>query len=126
MVRGIVVRGDDVSVSRAAVTGFALLLHEFATNAVKYGALSSPSGDLDLECLNRGDVLELIWTERGGPSVVPASTEGFGTKLGKLTIEKQFGGEIIRLWHSDGLVIRLSVPRGNRLPDLSWIGRMST
>ena len=114
--RRVTTRGCDLGVSRAAITGFSLVVHEFATNAAKYGALSSDTGYLDLECIDRGVLLELIWTERGGPPVVETTAEGFGTKLAKLTIEKQFGGEILREWHPDGLVIHLVVPKDQLEP----------
>ncbi|WP_077966472.1 PAS domain S-box protein [Ensifer adhaerens] len=109
--RRITTRGSDLDISRAAITGFSLVVHEFATNAAKYGALSTDTGYLDLECIDQGGALELIWTERGGPSVSETEAEGFGTKLAKLTIERQFGGKILRQWHPDGLVIRLTVPK---------------
>lgn len=114
--RRVTTRGCDLGVSRAAITGFSLVVHEFATNAAKYGALSTDTGYLDLDCIDRGASLELIWTERGGPPVVETTAEGFGTKLAKLTIEKQFGGEILREWHPDGLVIHLVVPKDRLEP----------
>lgn len=105
-------RGSDLPVSSNAMTGFALVVHEFVTNAAKYGALSTDTGYVDLECRDYGDTLELVWIERGGPSVTPADKEGFGTRLARTTIEGQFGGEIVRQWHPEGLVIRLIVPKG--------------
>ncbi|HEV7323326.1 MAG TPA: PAS domain S-box protein [Ensifer sp.] len=109
--RRVTTRGCDFPVSPSAITGFSLVVHELATNAAKYGALSTDAGHLDLETIDHGETLEFVWTERGGPTVAPSDTEGFGTKLAKLTIEKQFGGEIRRKWHSEGLVIQLIVPR---------------
>ncbi len=109
------VKGADVQISGSVVTSFALLLHEFATNAAKYGALSDPEGVVDISCQDDGTQFVLIWTERGGPSVDRKTDgDGFGTLLGKATVEKQFGGEIVREWNPDGLSIRLSVAR-NRL-----------
>ncbi|MDW9697854.1 hypothetical protein GOC40_29375 [Sinorhizobium meliloti] len=105
-------RGSDLPVSSNAMTGFALVVHEFVTNAAKYGALSTDTGYVDLECRDYGDTLELVWIERGGPSVTPADKEGFGTRLARTTIEGQFGGEIVRQWHPEGLEIRLIVPKG--------------
>ncbi|MDF1631539.1 PAS domain S-box protein [Mycoplana sp. MJR14] len=110
----VVIRGCDVSVSNSALTGLALVVHEFATNAAKYGALSTNSGRIDIECFDRGETLELVWTERDGPAVVEAGTEGFGTTLGQLTLEKQFRGKIVRIWDPQGLILRLIVPK-NRL-----------
>ncbi|MGE6784484.1 PAS domain S-box protein [Ensifer adhaerens] len=110
-VRRITTRGCDPAVSPSAITGFSLVVHELATNAAKYGALSSDPGRLDLEAIDHGDTIELVWIERGGPTVERSETEGFGTKLAKLTIEQHFGGEIQRQWLSEGLVIRLNVPK---------------
>ncbi len=107
----VVIRGCDVSVSNSALTGLALVVHEFATNAAKYGALSTNSGRIDIECFDRGETLELVWTERDGPAVVEAGTEGFGTTLGQLTLEKQFRGKIVRIWDPQGLILRLIVPK---------------
>lgn len=101
--------GADVDVSGAAVTGFALLFHEFATNAAKYGALSVPQGSVEITCDSDGATFVLTWTERGGPRVVhPQDGEGFGTFLGRATVRGQFGGEISRDWRPEGLFIRLS------------------
>jgi two-component sensor histidine kinase len=104
-------RGSDLPISSNAMTGFALVVHEFVTNAAKYGALSTDTGYVDLECRDCGDMLELVWVERGGPAVTPAGKEGFGTRLARTTIEGQFGGDIVRQWHPEGLVIRLNVPK---------------
>lgn len=107
--------GSDVELSGAAVTSFALLLHEFATNAAKYGALSSPDGTVDVRCEEAGDMLVLTWTETGGPRVERSvDGDGFGSILGQATVRRQLDGEISREWKPEGLIIRLSVAR-NRL-----------
>lgn len=107
--------GPDVDLSGAAVTSFALLLHEFATNAAKYGALSSPDGTVDIRCDEAGDMLVLTWTETGGPCVERSvDGDGFGSILGQATVRRQLDGEISREWKPEGLIIRLSVAR-NRL-----------
>jgi PAS domain S-box-containing protein len=107
-----VIAGPDISISGSAVTSFALLLHEFATNAAKYGALSVPEGIVDISCHEQGGEFVLRWTERDGPPVLRQTDgEGFGTVLGKATVRNQLGGEIIRDWKPEGLSIRLSVSR---------------
>jgi PAS domain S-box-containing protein len=110
--------GADVELSGAAVTSFALLLHEFATNAAKYGALSSPEGAVDVRCDEVGDNIVLTWTETGGP-VVERSVDGdgFGSILGRATVRGQFGGEISREWRPEGLIIRLTVSRDRLITD---------
>ena len=67
--RRIVINGPDVSVSAALAASIALLLHEFATNAAKYGALSTATGHVDITCADTNDLVTLTWTERGGPQI---------------------------------------------------------
>jgi len=108
----IVITGPDVPISAALTTDFALLLHEFATNAAKYGALSSPSGHVDIFCTDRNGVFSLTWMERGGPRIDrQPDSEGFGSQLARATVVGRLGGELRRDWNPDGLTIHLSVPR---------------
>jgi len=78
----------------------ALLLHEIATNAAKYGALSSPNGRVDVHWSVEKDELLLAWRERGGPPLggLP-DTEGFGSLLARLTVTGQLAGKISRDWN---------------------------
>lgn len=81
-----------MSLAGGTVTSFALLLHELATNAAKYGALSVDDGGVDISCTEDEDYFALTWSERGGPIVSgPNQTEGFGTLLAKGTVEGQLG-----------------------------------
>jgi PAS domain S-box-containing protein len=106
------VSGSDVPVSASLASSFALVLHEFATNAAKYGALSAPGGRVSIECAEANDLVSLIWTESGGPLIDKApGSEGFGSQLAHTTITKRLGGELSREWNSGGLIIRVSVAR---------------
>lgn len=87
------------------MTSFALLLHEFFTNATKYGALSAPQGYVDIVCSDESDLFVLRWTEHGGPG---GESQGFGTILGRPTVARQLGGEITRDWDPNGMRIRVS------------------
>jgi PAS domain S-box-containing protein len=108
----IVLSGIDAGVSGSAVTSLALLLHEFATNAAKYGALSTDAGSVKVVFAEEGDSIVANWTERGGPPVsMPGGELGFGDVLSRIAVSDQLGGEIVRDWRPEGLVIRLSVPR---------------
>ncbi len=108
----IAISGVDMPVAGSAVASLALLVHEFATNAAKYGALSSETGTIDLACSEEDERLTLRWTERGGPPVKqPAGPEGFGGVLSRIAVNKQLGGDIERHWKSEGLSIRLVVPQ---------------
>jgi len=107
-----VVTGPDMPVSGRSMAGLALLLHEFATNAAKYGALSTPTGRISVECCDQGETFNLTWTESGGPPIRDQpDREGFGSLLARLTVKGQLGGEFSRDWQPEGLVIRLSVSR---------------
>jgi PAS domain S-box-containing protein len=104
----VVVEGDDIAIGGNSITGLALVLHEFTTNAAKYGALSSPAGSVRLVCTQAEGNLLLTWTENGGPRIagVPEK-EGFGTVLARRTVGGQFGGDLSYDWAPEGLVIRV-------------------
>jgi two-component sensor histidine kinase len=103
--------GGDIPIGAGAITSLALLLHEFATNATKYGALSAPGGRVSISCADQGDDLVLTWIERGGPSVKRRHKEGFGSLLVRTTVSGQLGGRASYDWKSEGLTITLSIPR---------------
>ena len=108
---GISVSGPNVHVGANAATGLALALHESATNAVKYGALSKPDGAVRVEWRTRGDELQLEWTETGGPPLVGApKTRGFGSVLTERSIVSQLGGRIDYDWQGGGLKLTLNIP----------------
>ena len=106
------VSGPDIPIAGSSVTSFALLLHEFATNAAKYGALSTAHGAVAIDCSEDDGRFTLTWTERGGPPVERQTDgEGFGALLIRATIKDRLGGEISRDWKPEGLTIRLSVAK---------------
>jgi two-component sensor histidine kinase len=108
----ITITGEDIRMAGDAVTGFALLLHEFATNAAKYGALSTPSGSVEISISQVDESVVLTWKERGGPPIDGEILhEGFGTVLARMTVTNQLGGDVVRDWQNDGLHIRLSMRR---------------
>ena len=75
------VESVDAAIPSQQVVSLALGLHELATNAVKYGALSKPDGSATLKVEDAGDRLQLDWKERDGPAVKAPETNGFGTRL---------------------------------------------
>ena len=108
----VAISGPDLQLAGGMVTTFALLLHEFATNAAKYGALSTPAGHVEIDCSEADGQFALTWQERGGPRIdTPTASEGFGTMLARATVKDQLRGDISRRWEPEGLTIRLSVPR---------------
>lgn len=104
------IEGEDIRVDDRAATPFALLFHELATNAAKYGALSRDIGKLTVRTHTDHDTAFIDWLEEGGPAVANPTTEGFGSKLIELSIVRQMGGRIERDWRSTGLAMRVSLP----------------
>lgn len=104
--------GEDARISADRVTSFALLFHEYATNAVKYGALSVPEGRLDITSSSRPDSFEITWQESNArPAAVPQSREtGFGTTLEQMVV-RTLNAQVSRDWKPHGLLLRLTVPR---------------
>lgn len=94
------VRGD-------VTAGLALLLHEMATNAVKYGALSKPGGLVALKAEDAGPgMAALEWRERGGPAVEPSSRRGFGSRLLQAAL-RQEGGRVEADFRPEGFRARM-------------------
>jgi two-component sensor histidine kinase len=87
----------------------ALALHELTTNAVKYGALSVPSGRIALtwrlQSVNR---LAVRWVETGGPQVTPPTRQGFGTRV-MTRICEQLNGALNFDWRTDGLICDITI-----------------
>jgi two-component sensor histidine kinase len=107
----IVLSGPDVPVGAKAVTGLALALHETATNAVKYGALSRPDGSIRVTWDVSTENLRLEWDETGGPDIdVTPRARGFGSILAERTVAGELGGKIEHDWRRHGLRLKLSVP----------------
>jgi PAS domain S-box-containing protein len=111
------ISGQDVEIDDRSATPLALILHELATNAAKYGALSMRTGHIDIDIRMDGPDVELRWTETGGPAVTPPSHEGFGTRLIELSAIRQLGGKLEREWLQEGLRVKISIPHSsmNRL-----------
>lgn len=102
----LVIDGPDVRLGPEAATGIALALHELSTNAVKYGALSAPTGKVVVEWrLVEGDPpeLRLTWRESGGPLVVTPRKRGFGSQLIERNLAQALGGTAKLQFAPDGL-----------------------
>lgn len=97
-----------MGVGEAAATAVALIIHELATNSLKYGALSVDTGILDLSGSTDEDEVTLVWTERGGPQVEPPNgAEGYGSKLVRRSVSGQLGGSITYDWSTEGVIVVL-------------------
>ena len=107
----ITVSGDAVTIDDRSATPLALLFHELATNAMKYGALSSEDGAVDVTVARDDADVVMCWSERGGPSVAaPDGPHGFGSQLIELSAVRQLGGVVTREWKAEGLVVTVRVP----------------
>lgn len=97
--------GPDVGLAAEAVQSFGMIIHELATNAAKYGALSVKDGAVDVawEKTERGD-LRVTWRERNGPPVRQPSQSGFGSRLIDQAVTHQLGGSSTFAWEAGGLL----------------------
>lgn len=103
--------GEDVTIHHSAVTNLALLFHEFATNASKYGALSVEGGSLNINVALSSDVLEILWVEANGPTHTELSSSlsvGFGKTL-EQRLSQILDAEIERTWTLGGVSIRVTL-----------------
>lgn len=104
-----------MGVGEGSATSLALVVHELATNSLKYGALSVETGTLDLSGSSTGEDLELVWMERGGPQVEPPSGAiGFGSSLVNKSVAGQLGGLVTYDWSDAGVIVTLRL-NGKRL-----------
>ena len=105
---------QDVSLPPEVALTLALALHELATNAAKYGALSNQKGRITIAARTAatagGPELRLTWEEQDGPAVRPPETQGFGTTMLSQAIAYQHRGEVELRWRAEGLLCALSLP----------------
>src|SRR5262245_56487356 len=106
----VLTRGPVVLLPPATAQTIALALHELATNAAKYGALSAGNGRVELTWATGPGKLELVWTESGGPEVSAPTRQGYGSRAIIAGIERQLGGMVNFSWQPAGLHCTLSVP----------------
>ena len=109
--------GPAVRLSAQEALTFALVTHELATNAARYGALSVPEGRVAVAwCETRDDVggrrLTLDWRESGGPTVVAPTRQGFGSRLIQRSIQVDMNGETTMAFEPDGLRCRIALRLG--------------
>jgi two-component sensor histidine kinase len=109
-----VVDGAELLLKPGATMALALALHELATNAAKYGALSTPNGCVRLQWaeIKEGDVrrFELRWRESGGPAVTPPRRLGFGSRLIQRGLSGEIRGRVQMEYPPDGLLCVVNAP----------------
>jgi two-component sensor histidine kinase len=108
------IAGPEVRLAPKTALTIAMGLHELATNAFKYGALSNPAGRVSIrwrvEDGDAGPRLNLEWTERGGPPVSPPGRKGFGSRLIERGLAAELGGRVEIEYRQDGVVCSVHAP----------------
>jgi PAS domain S-box-containing protein len=104
------ISGKNLSLHPSAVQALALVFHELAANAAKYGALSVPSGSVQVTWELHYDQFELRWVERGGPPSETKAQGGFGMRVIKASVETQLSGAVEFDWRLDGLQCAIRIP----------------
>ena len=102
--------GDDQTVDAQSLSGLAMVFHELATNATKYGGLKDTSGVVSIEWNTGPEGLKIEWSESGGPATVEPEIQNFGSRLVASTI-RQLGATIDHDWRNDGLRVTIVLPR---------------
>jgi len=109
----IVVRGPDLRLNATSAQAIGLALHELATNAGKYGALSQHTGRLEVDWGTEGQTFTMTWTERDGPPVCPPQRRGFGAVVMKEMAERSLEGNVDLDYAPSGATWRLTCPAAN-------------
>lgn len=104
--------GPDIRCSTKSALALAMALHELATNASKYGALSGADGEVmvDWSVDPAAGRFELVWQERGGPPVAQPTRQGFGSRLVGRSLAGELAGDVRLDFRPDGLVCTISAP----------------
>ena len=116
--------GPPVSLDPRTAQTIALAVHELATNAAKYGALSSLSGRVGIAWELKPGSLSLHWTETGGPSVRSPAARGFGIKVIASSVEAQLGGKARFDWRPEGVHCTLTLPHGGEIEQTASASRV--
>jgi PAS domain S-box-containing protein len=116
----LMIGGPAVTLTPNAVQPVSLLIHELATNAVKYGALSAAEGRVDVSWrILPSDELELRWIETGGPPVQKPESRGFGSTLVTEVATRQLAGRLDISWPTTGMRLVVTLPQSVYRPDMS-------
>jgi PAS domain S-box-containing protein len=107
--------GPAVSLQPASAQTLTLALHELATNAAKYGALSALSGRVRVSWDMKPTTLALHWEEAGGPRARKPAKSGFGMRIILASIESQLSGKAHFNWHDGGLHCVFTIPRSAKI-----------
>ncbi|MCA1654430.1 MAG: sensor histidine kinase, partial [Sphingomonadales bacterium] len=110
----VVIEGPDVTLAPRTTMSLGMVLHELATNAVKYGALSVSGGQVHVSWQFEEGTgsLRLNWVERGGPAVTPPASTGYGTQLLRFTTTYNLHGKLEQEYAEGGLRVEMVIPLG--------------
>lgn len=109
----LIIQGDDIEIDHQSAASFALIFHELATNAAKYGALKFHDSKMLIEIVRTEDNLTILLKENTWPETITSpEVEGFGSTLTKLSVG-QLDGSLIKTWKGSGLTVAISVPTEN-------------
>ncbi|MEA2893408.1 MAG: hypothetical protein QOI05_4201 [Bradyrhizobium sp.] len=109
--------GPDIRITSGAVIGLAMTFNELCTNTTKFGALSTPTGRVEIAWTISDERLRLTWTESGGPAVAPPTRRSFGTRMME-SLGQQLNGRVDLDFKPNGFVYALNVPLGAVIADL--------
>ena len=108
--------GSHVVLGSAQAVALGLAINELATNALKYGALSTPKGRLEVGWRTSGDHLVLDWRESDGPQVRQQALESYGSRLLRRLVEGQLKGSVRRELDGRGVICELEFPLTRSTP----------
>jgi two-component sensor histidine kinase len=113
----VAIQGPDLKITSGAVIALAMTLNELCTNTTKFGALSVPSGRVEIAWTidERDQRLGLTWTETDGPPVEPPTRRSFGTRMIE-TLGRQLNGKVELTYAPTGFVYTLGVPLSSLKP----------
>lgn len=117
------IEGPPLSIQPGAAIAISLGLHELATNAIKYGALSAPGGSIGIGWIVVEDRLRLSWIERDGPPVEPPGSIGFGTRLLERGLATEIGGTVLLEYPTTGVRCIIEAPISGLCDTDARIGR---
>jgi PAS domain S-box-containing protein len=110
----VILAGEDVRLAPRTALSLGLVFHELSTNAAKYGALSQPGGQVRVSWTTEptagGCILQLEWSESGGPAAGPPTRRGFGSRLVERSIRGELDGELHQAFRTEGLTCTIKIP----------------
>jgi two-component sensor histidine kinase len=105
------ISGPHLALTASAAQPLSMALHELATNAAKYGALSTPNGRVAIEWVRNPDGRVILrWIESGGPAVTVPTRQNFGLNVIGIVVRSQLSGAVSFDWRPDGLICTAEIP----------------